>query len=337
MPGIYAIEGCLFVDNGTGFARVQALSNAKAAVFEATGCRLNVVNTRFVANSDFAGGSAGFISLLTGTGGSVFRNCVFAGNVTGNDNTYGVGAGSLCGPGGVIYVTGNFEERPEVLIDQCTFAYNPVGSYGCPAGIYVQRGIVTVSNSVFHANCLSSENRCPADIFVRYESDDPLGAQCHVYYSMFDDLGTNNIRAVSGGIITTNNLYVADPLLVTTMEDLLSCLPACTVSGARLSLDRNALRFTNNAATREKVQSFNVHLRGGRGYVDEATGHLEMRYSHKPDSPAIDAACPSAPYDRERDGGIYYGSNGRRANLGAYGNTPWSTMTTPKGSVFILR
>lgn len=328
------IEGCLFVDNGTGFDSVAPLANAKAAVFEATGCRLNVVNTRFVANSDFVSNVGGFISLQTGTGGSVFRNCVFAGNINANDNTYGVSAGSECSMGGIIYVTGNFEERPVITIDHCTFAYNPAGSYGCPAAIYVQRGIVNVSNSIFHANMLSRENICPADIYVRYENDDPLGAQCHVSYSMFDDLGTNNIRAVSGGIITTNNVYVADPLLVTTMDDLLACLPACTVSGARLSLDRKNLRFVNNAATLERLESFNMHLRSRAGWYDERTG--EWCSTSGAPSPAIDAGDPAADYSKEPNrAGV--GFPGRRVNLGAYGNTPWASMTPHPGNLFILR
>ena len=327
------IEGCLFVDNGTGFDSVAPLANAKAAVFEATGCRLNVVNTRFVANSDFVSNVGGFISLQTGTGGSVFRNCVFAGNINANDNTYGVSAGSECSMGGIIYVTGNFEERPVITIDHCTFAYNPAGSYGCPAAIYVQRGIVNVSNSIFHANMLSRENICPADIYVRYENDDPLGAQCHVSYSMFDDLGTNNIRAVSGGIITTNNVYVADPLLVTTMDDLLACLPACTVSGARLSLDRKNLRFVNNAATLERLESFNMHLRSRAGWYDERTG--EWCSTSGAPSPAIDAGDPAADYSKEPNrAGV--GFPGRRVNLGAYGNTPWASMTPHPGNLFIL-
>ncbi|MBQ3315254.1 MAG: right-handed parallel beta-helix repeat-containing protein [Kiritimatiellae bacterium] len=328
------IEGCLFVDNGTGFGYTRALSAAEGVVIKATGCRLEVANSRFVANSDFMGGVGGFISLQTGTSGSVFRNCVFAGNVAGNDNSYGVGAGGMCSQGGIIHVTGNFEERPQLTIDHCTFAYNPVASYGCPGAIYVHRGIVNVSNCVFHANMLSSENSCPADIYVRYENDDPLGAQCHVSYCMFDDLGTNNIRVATGGIITTNNLYVADPLLVTTLDDLLACLPACTVSGARLSLGRNSLRFTNNAATLARLEAFNMHLRSRAGWYDERTG--EWCSTSGAPSPAIDAGDPAADYSKEPNrAGV--GFPGRRVNLGAYGNTPWASMTPHPGNLFILR
>jgi hypothetical protein len=328
------VDGCLFEDNGTGIGRVKGLSHAKAAIFEATGCRLNVANTRFVANSIFVGANGGHILLQTGTGGSVFRNCCFVGNINANDDQYGPGAGNASAHGGVIYVTGNFEERPEITIDHCTFAYNPAASYGCPGAIYVQRGIVNISNSIFHSNKLSTENRCPADVFVKYEQDDPLGAQCHISYSMFDDLGTNNIRAVTGGIITTNNVYVADPLLVTRLDDLLSCLPACTVSGARLSLSRNGLRFINNADTLEKLEAFNVHLRSRGGWYDEFTG--AWRNTTGAPSPALDKGDPTADYSNEPNrAGV--GFPGRRVNLGAFGNTPWATMTPHPGSIIIIR
>ena len=328
------IDGCLFKDNGTGFARVNYLSSAKAAIFEATGCRLNVANTRFVANSIFVGGSGGHILLQTGTGGSVFRNCCFVGNISANDDTFGPSAGNVSGYGGIIYVTGDFEECPEITIDHCTFAYNLAGSYGCPGVIYVQRGIVNVANSIFHSNKLSTENICPADVFVNYEQDDPDGAQCHISYSMVDDLGTNNIRAVSGGIITTNNVYVADPLLVTTMDDLLGCLPDCSVSGARLSLNRNQLRFINNAETLEKLEAFNVHLRSRGGWYDEFTG--AWRNTTGASSPALDRGDPTADYSQEPDrAGV--GFPGRRVNLGAYGNTPWASMTPHPGSIIIIR
>jgi hypothetical protein len=151
---------------------------------------------------------------------------------------------------------------------------------------------------------------------------------------MFDDLGTNNIRAVTGGIITTNNVYVADPLLVTRLDDLLSCLPACTVSGARLSLSRNGLRFINNADTLEKLEAFNVHLRSRGGWYDEFTG--AWRNTTGAPSPALDKGDPTADYSNEPNrAGV--GFPGRRVNLGAFGNTPWATMTPHPGSIIIIR
>ena len=46
----------------------------------------------------------------------------------------------------------------------------------------------------------------------------------------------------------------------------------------------------------------------------------------------IDKGNPNSDYRKEPAG-----YNGRRVNLGYYGNTPWATMTQPVGSVYYLR
>ena len=50
-----------------------------------------------------------------------------------------------------------------------------------------------------------------------------------------------------------------------------------------------------------------------------------------PSSPAIDAGDPSREYGLEPE------PNGKRLNLGAYGNTPWATTTPPPGMVLLLK
>jgi len=49
-------------------------------------------------------------------------------------------------------------------------------------------------------------------------------------------------------------------------------------------------------------------------------------------SPAIDAGDPAGDYRNEPAG-----RNGRRANLGYYGNTPWATMSAGSGLFIIVR
>ena len=54
---------------------------------------------------------------------------------------------------------------------------------------------------------------------------------------------------------------------------------------------------------------YNVHLRGQGGYTDEKTGEL-VRWKKEP--------------------------NGRRANMGAYGNTPWATSARPRQGLVVV-
>ena len=77
-----------------------------------------------------------------------------------------------------------------------------------------------------------------------------------------------------------------------------------------------------------EICAFDAHLRGGAGYLDERTGEVvRWRRVH---SPAIDAGDPKSSWAQEAQ------PNGRRVNLGCYGNTPWATRT-PGGAVLIVR
>jgi hypothetical protein len=58
-------------------------------------------------------------------------------------------------------------------------------------------------------------------------------------------------------------------------------------------------------------------------------------YATEINSLAIDAGDRSSSYANEVD--TMDGWHGRRVNLGAYGNTPWATMTAYPGSVITIR
>ena len=85
-------------------------------------------------------------------------------------------------------------------------------------------------------------------------------------------------------------------------------------------------------ATDAALENVNCHLRGGLGYHDEATGSLVTTYARGAKSPCIDKGDPKSDYSGEPAG-----YNGRRVNMGYYGNTPWATMTQPSGSAYYLR
>ena len=85
-------------------------------------------------------------------------------------------------------------------------------------------------------------------------------------------------------------------------------------------------------ATYAALEAANVHLRGGLGYHDEATGSLVTTYARGAKSPCIDKGDPKSEYHREPAG-----YNGRRVNMGYYGNSPWASMSQPAGSVYYIR
>ncbi len=72
-----------------------------------------------------------------------------------------------------------------------------------------------------------------------------------------------------------------------------------------------------------------------RGYFDEKTGLLVTEYCKAGKSPAIDAGDPESDYRDEPK--CKSGYHGHRVNLGAYGNTPWATMSANPGFYILLR
>ena len=77
------------------------------------------------------------------------------------------------------------------------------------------------------------------------------------------------------------------------------------------------------------MTNLNVHVKSSSGYYDENTGKL-MTFGRE-SSPAIDAGKPGYDYSLEPQ------PNGRRVNLGFYGNTPWATMSDRRGMKIIVR
>jgi hypothetical protein len=94
------------------------------------------------------------------------------------------------------------------------------------------------------------------------------------------------------------------------------------------------IRF-DPATSASRIAAANGHLFGGRGYYDERTGELVTGFIRLGKSAALDAGDPAAAYSREPD--CQQGWHGKRLNLGAYGNTPWATMTVYPGGMVILR
>lgn len=84
----------------------------------------------------------------------------------------------------------------------------------------------------------------------------------------------------------------------------------------------------NTAAGIAARLALDAHLCSPAGMFDNAGALVttETRYSN-----AIDAGDPESDFANEPD------PNGSRVNLGAYGNTPWATMSAGSGLFIIVR
>ena len=208
-------------------------------------------------------------------------------------------------------------------MNHCTFAYNLAMNKSSGAGLTVRSGTANVSNSIFFGNvkATTSIDAAGADLTVLD------GATANVSYSLFTTDGT----ASYGSADTTGwtGCIFGDPLFVT---DAAAATNWITTSGSTdLQKDINR-RYS--ADSLGEIAAVNCHLRGGRGYFDETTGNLVLDYmsAMRDVSPAVDAGNPAAPYSNGPD--CQQGWHGRRANMGAYGNTPWETMSVLPGGVF---
>ena len=114
-----------------------------------------------------------------------------------------------------------------------------------------------------------------------------------------------------------------DPLFVTPMTNLLA------LTGSDLAAQPpRTLPSKWTTPSYAALISFNVHLRGGSGYVDEKTGEKVTACRRKGNSPAIDAGDKSVKCVEPKP-------NGHRVNMGCYGNTPWATRSKSGTLLFV--
>ena len=187
------------------------------------------------------------------------------------------------------------------------------------------RGTANVHNSIFFGNFLGGLSSTRGrNISLREES------VCKVSYTLFDELGSNSVSCASTA--TTNfldGIVVGDPLFVTEYVNVTNLVKK---NGSLIFWDWTTATLPDVYAALENV---NGHLRGGVGYFDEKTGELVDEYCRAGQSPAIDAGDPESDYRGEPN--CKYGYHGKRVNLGAYGNTPWATMSPKPGIYIYLR
>ena len=291
-----------------------------------------VVNSVFTNNADVGGyrnGATGMGAYAYNTKSVGFTNCVFKDNMTKSiqGTTIGVvGANSASLVNCV--VAGNFnggtayldnlsygtiyvsmaETNSPFVVENCTIAYNLSLRR---SAIWVSKGLLAMTNSIVAGNFASVSSACGVDLAVS------ANGAAKVAYSLFSEEGTNSVSSATNTVELANVIY-GDPRLVTSVEDFkttskVDAIPRCKANTAGSSLSRN--------------NRVNVHLRGGSGYYDESTGEKVTAYRRKGSSPAIDAGDKSVKC-------VEPTPNGHRVNLGAYGNTPWATMS--KGGTMLM-
>jgi len=298
------VDGCTFTHNGRSGYRVRPLGS----MLYATGAPLTMRNSRFAGNWNEANqdNPQAACKVISTSGACAITNCVFTGWYANNAESDKPPA---------LYVSLASADATFDVVN-CTFAYNVLSYKGSSAAIGLNKGTMNVLNSIFFGNLTPADSTYPSDIWVA------SGATAHVRYCLFSEDSANCYKADADGTldVVRKTCTYGDPLFVTSADDFKSIFN-CT------ELVKGSFKWPGVDAAAE----LNVHLRGGSGYVDETTGETVKDWARKRygNSPAIDAGDPAGDWANEPT------PNGRRVNLGAYGNTPWATMAKPGTLIFV--
>ena len=308
--------GGLYVGNfggGADIYRCSFVTNYMTRGFDSSSASmaaLHVYNTRATVDgcSFYGHYAAGIADVHGNCSGSVFRRCSFVGNYGGS--TWGVLSVKL----------NNTTDK--ALIENCTFAYNVSHGLNCV------KGAVAVTNCIFYGNLAKTNATAAADLRVAAD------ATATVDYCLFavpeEDGSTICVsEATAGSLEIGPNCIYGNPLFVTPTNTVMAHVNSPEGATMPRALPTGwSWGWSKPVPTFEQVMGYDVHLRGGRGYYDEKTGALVKEYLQKygEHSPAIDAGDPASDYRLEPKI-LGVGGNGKRVNLGAYGNTPWATMS----------
>ena len=304
------IYRCSFVTN----YMMRGFDSSRASM-----AALHVYNTRATVDSCLFYGhyADGSVDVSGSCAGSIFRRCSFVGNYGGSTGILKVSLSSA---------------TDKARVENCTFAYNIAPALNC------SKGDVAVTNCIFYGNLINVNATAAADLRV---AADATASVDYCLFAVPEENGSTICvsEAKAGTLHVGPNCIYGDPLFVTPIDTMMSDVksPAGATTPRALPTNWN-WKWSNPVPTFEQVLNYNVHLRGGLGYFDEMSGERVDAYSKKVagQSPAIDAGNPKSDYSREPQiQGI--GGNGRRVNLGAYGNTPWATLSRIPGFFIILR
>ena len=312
--GLYAkklsslvIENCDFITNGVPFSvsvknwdENPCRNGFHGAAIYSDGVPTSISGCRFLGN--FARESS-TVAFSGACGGSSISNCLFAANqhnviaAAWNHTTFGT-------------INVNMSTATDTLsISGCTIAYNASGSKLAAAGLSVITGAVDVRDSIIFGNRVGTDSTVGSDIMTGNNGTVNLA------YSLVT--GSSDAY-MSGSIAAGPGVIYGDPLFVT---------DGATVS-SKITSNTSMAYYDPTKTTQEETIGFDLHLRSKGGYfLNDGTFIANGSES----SPAIDAANPGSAYLLEPS------PNGRRANLGFYGNTPYASRSESSGFILVVR
>ena len=325
------VDNCLFVTNGV--IPTSALGESTSGRDFADGDCIYMYNSPITATRchfrgnrgaiRYNGGrTSGGVILLRGTcGGSAFTNCTFTGN-WGGWATHKSSMSSSYVSGGTVDIRLN-SATDKVDFENCTIAYNLGDTLCIPGGLHVEAGDVNMHNCIIFGNRHGrmTLDGIGHDIYVRGTSKLNL-SHCRLAAADAETPGkpdANYVSAASTATLTYDNLTFGDPLFMTPLADFWSAI--------KVETEGSYVDFSSLDPTKG-IANFDVHLRSKYGMYNNAGEFVKTRGYL---SDAIDAGDRNSPYANEPQ------PNGRRVNLGAYGNTPWASMSMSYGSVYYLR
>ena len=219
------------------------------SVFYFENAPVTATRVRFIGNRTGASGTrGGRLTYIKGGNGSSFVDCVWAANdfVCAKPGSYTSPSGyNQCGS--LVLDLGS--QTATATISGCTFAYN-VSGLGWTAGLNVEQGNVTVDESVFFGNVISSYFGRFADLHVCYRgrctvSDSVFRGRAGMY---FDDSNTR--------LRIDESCRYGDPNFKTTPQEFISKYVTLGV-GVKGNDNKTTMSLTNESFPFvEKIASF---------------------------------------------------------------------------------
>ena len=318
-----SIDDCLFVTNGVrwtlGIGNYGDNTESYGAALYAENAQVAARNCRFIANATQEKGG-GAVRIAGASGGSSFVNCLWSGNNDSWHNLYSKIEGDLTHSGALVVALS--QSNQTVAVTNCTIAYNFGDRTLSAGGLLVEKGTAIIENSILFGNSGGFQLAAGVGCDLALSSAD---AHAVVRYSLLSGLDSCPASSVVPENLSTNaadGVVFADPKFVTGLDTVTNLIgDVGQASGYR--------HRGFKSGSLDAVMAFNLHLRGGTGFEDETTGGVVRDWTRRRygNSPAIDAGDPAVKCVEPHP-------NGNRVNLGAYGNTPWATMS--KGGTLIF-